>query len=511
MTQTEQTLELHDIAARVWGEVGGAAGLTGALTTTGPRAVLPSVFDVTGLATGSVAAATLAAAEFLAARADGPPLPVTVDSRQACAAFAAEGLFTPIGWERPAIWDPIAGNYQATDGWIRLHTNYAYHRAAVERLLGAADRDSVAAAVARWKAEELETAVVEAGGCAAAMRTRDQWLATPAGAATAGAPLADVTERRLSADPTRLGGGPGSVGSGTGGSGTGGSGTGGSGSVGSGSVGSGMGGSGSGGSLPYAGVRVLDLTRVIAGPVATRFLAGYGADVLRIDPPGFAEVPALLPETTAGKRTAALDLTAAADRAVFESLVGAADVLVTGLRADALSGLGYDDDTLAALNPALVVVSLDAYGWDGPWRDRRGFDSLVQMSAGIAAAGAAAAGADRPVPLPVQALDHACGYLTAAAVGRALTRRLAESAVSRIRLSLTGVAGLLWSLPRPTGQPPMPKPGDFALTEADTAWGPARRVPLPGAIAGLGPRWRVEAGPLGRHQPTWNGEAAEAR
>jgi hypothetical protein len=536
MTQTEQTLELHDIAARVWGEVGGAAGLTGALTTTGPRAVLPSVFDVTGLATGSVAAATLAAAEFLAARADGPPLPVTVDSRQACAAFAAEGLFTPIGWERPAIWDPIAGNYQATDGWIRLHTNYAYHRAAVERLLGAADRDSVAAAVARWKAEELETAVVEAGGCAAAMRTRDQWLATPAGAATAGAPLADVTERRLSADPTRLGGGPGSVGSGTGGSGTGGSGTGGSGtggsgtggsgtggsgtggsgtggsgSVGSGSVGSGMGGSGSGGSLPYAGVRVLDLTRVIAGPVATRFLAGYGADVLRIDPPGFAEVPALLPETTAGKRTAALDLTAAADRAVFESLVGAADVLVTGLRADALSGLGYDDDTLAALNPALVVVSLDAYGWDGPWRDRRGFDSLVQMSAGIAAAGAAAAGADRPVPLPVQALDHACGYLTAAAVGRALTRRLTESAVSRIRLSLTGVAGLLWSLPRPTGQPPMPKPGDFALTEADTAWGPARRVPLPGAIAGLGPRWRVEAGPLGRHQPTWNGEAAEAR
>jgi crotonobetainyl-CoA:carnitine CoA-transferase CaiB-like acyl-CoA transferase len=250
-------------------------------------------------------------------------------------------------------------------------------------------------------------------------------------------------------------------------------------------------------------VRVLDLTRVIAGPVATRFLAGYGADVLRIDPPGFAEVPALLPETTAGKRTAALDLTGAAGREAFESLVAGADVLVSGLRADALARLGYDDAALAALNPALIVASLDAYGWDGPWRDRRGFDSLVQMSSGIAAAGAAAAGADHPVPLPVQALDHGCGYLVAAAVGRALTRRRTESVASRIRLSLIGTANLLWSLPRPAELVAMPKPGDFALTDAQTAWGPVRRVPLPGAIAGIEPRWRIDAGPLGRHRPAW--------
>ena len=466
MTQTEQTAGLSDIAARIWGEVGGPAELPGGLTATGPRVVLPSPFDVTGLATASVAAATMAAAEFLAAGSDRTPLPVTVDSRQACAAFAAEGLFTPVGWERPEPWDPIAGNYRARDGWIRLHTNYAYHRAAVERLLGAADRESVAAAVAGWKAEELETAVVEAGGCAAAMRTRDEWLAAPAGAATARAPLVAVTDRpvpdgaAIAADGATAAGGP----------------------------------------LPYSGVRVLDLTRVIAGPIGTRFLAAYGADVLRIDPPGFAEVPALLPETTAGKRTAALDLRAADDRAAFESLAATADVLVSGLRADALAGLGYDDDALAALNPALIVASLDAYGWDGPWRDRRGFDSLVQMSSGIAAAGAAATGADHPVPLPVQALDHACGYLTAAAVGRALTRRSTESVISRIRLSLIGMANLLWSLPRPAGQPQMPKPGDFPLTEAQTAWGPARRVPLPGAIAGIEPHWRVEAGPLGRHQ-----------
>src|ERR1700733_15317897 len=195
MTQTGQTPEVSDIAGRIWGGLGGPADLFGRLTATGPRTGLPSQFDVTGLATASVAAATLAASEFLAVRNDSGPLPVTVDSRQACAAFAAEALFTPVGWERPDIWDPIAGNYRARDGWIRLHTNYAYHRAAVERLLGAADRESVRAAVAEWKAEELETAVVEAGGCAAVMRTREEWLAAPAGAATADAPLAAVADR----------------------------------------------------------------------------------------------------------------------------------------------------------------------------------------------------------------------------------------------------------------------------------------------------------------------------
>jgi hypothetical protein len=123
------------------------------------------------------------------------------------------------------------------------------------------------------------------------------------------------------------------------------------------------------------------------------------------------------------------------------------------------------------------------------------------MSCGIAAAGALAAGRDEPFPLPVQALDHATGYLLAAEVGRALTRRLTRSAVSRIRASLIGTATLLWSLPRPTGLPP--SPGDFELVDTGTAWGPARRVPLPGKIAGVTPEWRVEAGPLGRDRAAW--------
>ncbi|HEY2285377.1 MAG TPA: hypothetical protein VGH88_06500, partial [Streptosporangiaceae bacterium] len=132
----------------------------GTVTMTGPRTVLPSVFDVTGLAVASVAAAALAAAGHQAARGAGPAPAVRVDSRAACAAFAAEGLFSPDGWSLPEVWDPLAGNYQASDGWIRLHTNYAYHRAAAALVLGADDRDAVTAAVRQWKAAELEAAVV---------------------------------------------------------------------------------------------------------------------------------------------------------------------------------------------------------------------------------------------------------------------------------------------------------------------------------------------------------------
>jgi hypothetical protein len=187
--------ELGELCAWVWRSLGGAADVAAAASVAGPRAVLPAYFDVTGLATASVAAATLAAAEFLAAREVSRLRPVSVDTRAASAAFAAEGLFTPAGWSRPELWDPVAGNYRARDGWIRLHTNYPYHRAVVERLLGAGDRAGVQAAVERWPAGDLETAVVEAGGCAAVMRARQEWLASPPGAAAATAVPVSVAER----------------------------------------------------------------------------------------------------------------------------------------------------------------------------------------------------------------------------------------------------------------------------------------------------------------------------
>lgn len=257
---------------------------------------------------------------------------------------------------------------------------------------------------------------------------------------------------------------------------------------------------------PLAGVKVLDLTRVIAGPVATRFLAAYGADVLRVDPPGFVEVPALLPETTAGKRCTALDLRRPEDRSRFEALLADADVLVHGLRRGALRTLGYDPEQLSQRYPALVVAGVNAYGVSGPWASRRGFDSLVQMSAGIAAHGMTVAGAQKPVPLPVQALDHATGYLLAAAIVRALLRRAEHGEGEQLHVSLARTAAWLVDL----GVADSVIGGALAkgeeapfLEEAITAWGPVRRVRCPGEIEGVRASWMLAPGPLGRDDARW--------
>jgi crotonobetainyl-CoA:carnitine CoA-transferase CaiB-like acyl-CoA transferase len=255
---------------------------------------------------------------------------------------------------------------------------------------------------------------------------------------------------------------------------------------------------------PLAGIRVLDLTRVLAGPVATRFLAGFGADVLRIDPPGWDE-PGVIPSVTLGKRCARLDLRSADDRRTFEGLLASADVLVHGYRPDALRRLGLDPEARRRLRPGLVDVSLDAYGWTGPWRERRGFDSLVQMSSGIAAEGMRRFGSARPRPLPVQAIDHATGYLMAAAVVRGLTRRLTAEVGSATRTSLARTAALLTAASMPDRDEVFAPPNDqdFNETIETTAWGPARRLKPAVAVDGAGMRWDYPANNLGSSEAVW--------
>jgi len=246
------------------------------------------------------------------------------------------------------------------------------------------------------------------------------------------------------------------------------------------------------------------MTRVLAGPVSTRMLAGLGATVLRIDAPSWDE-PGVVPEVTRGKRCARLDLKSRSGRETFLQLLAAADVFVHGLRPGALEALGLGPAARRALRPGLVDVCLDAYGWAGPWAARRGFDSLVQMSCGIAEAGMRHAGADRPVPLPVQALDHATGYLIAAAVLRALAQRQRHGVGTRARLSLARSAALLLDAP-----PPEPREAHAPACEADldagveaTAWGPARRIRAPWTIEGVHTYWELPASPLGSAEASW--------
>ncbi|MFZ6694019.1 CoA transferase [Undibacterium sp. SXout20W] len=425
---------------------------------------LTSAFAVTSLATASIASAGMALSELISLSDNNAPK-VKVDRRLSSFWFASS--VRPIGWSLPPSWDAIAGDYQTSDGWIRLHTNAPRHREAALAVLGTnADKTSVAKAVCKWSSDELENAIVDMRGCAAAMKDRNTWLQHAQGKAVGEEPLVHrishlaETKKNRKIDPHR----------------------------------------------PLHGVKVLDLTRIIAGPVATRFLAGYGAEVLRLDPPGWDE-PSLLAELTIGKRCARLDLKNAEDRRQFEQLLREADVLVHGYRANALESLGLGTERRRQINPSLIDVSLNAYGHSGPWRNRRGFDSLVQMSCGIADAGMRHYGKTLPTPLPVQALDHATGYMMAAAVIRGLSQRHSHRTGSEMRLSLARTAELFIAgshHPRQEISFSGESEKDHSLKVENTIWGTSQRLLPPLEIVEAPMQWSTSAGNLGTVRATWS-------
>lgn len=466
--------------------------------------ILPSVFPVTALAVASIATAAQALSDYMGQRFGHAP-PVAVDGRMASFWFASS--LRPQGWQVPAARNPMTGDYATRDGWIRLHANAPHHRDAALAVLGCPpDPHSIRQAVSRYAACELEDIMVAAGACAAAMRSPEEWAAHPQGRAARGEPVFSV--QRHPSQPNAAADNTGTP------------------------THSPL--SALSGRLhntlapprpaadratpdrPLAGLRVLDLTRVLSGPVCTRFLAGYGADVLRIDPPFWTE-PGMVPEVTLGKRCAGLDLRISTHLARLRRLMADADVLVHGYRPGALARLGLGQAERQAIRPGLVDVCLNAYGWTGPWRQRRGFDSLVQMSCGIAWAGRAAAGLQSgnnpaphaaehlpPIPLPVQALDQATGYLMAAAVLRGLSDQMGSECGSTTQLSLARTAWLLMS------EAPSDAPGLTAETELDldqnieaTGWGPARRLRPPCTIEDVPMYWDYPAAPLRTHTPVW--------
>ncbi|MGO4334219.1 CoA transferase [Labrys sp. KB_33_2] len=451
----------------IWQAVGGDPAHLSHLTIEGAGA-LPSTFHVTDLAGAAVAAASLSVAELASLRQGKFPA-VQVDRRLASFWFLT--TLRPQGWSMPPLWDAVAGDYRAADGWIRLHTNTPHHRdAALAVLRTHAEREAVAAAVKQWHAAALETAIVAKNGCAATMRTLEQWADHPQGRAVNAEPLLHRSST-AGGDRPHL---PLSAG------------------------------------RPLQGIRVLDLTRILAGPVATRFLAGFGAEVLRIDPPGWEE-PGTVPEVVLGKRCARLDLKNPDGLRTLEQLLARADIFVHGYRPDALARLGLDSTRRRQLNPGLVDVCLDAYGWSGPWSGRRGYDSLIQMSTGIADAGMRAAGQDRPTPLPGQAIDHATGYLLAAAAVRGLVERLQTGRGCEIRGSLARTARLLVSggnQPDDAEAPAPEQPSDWSDLVEQTGWGPARRIRPPVAIADIPMMWDLPAPKLGSSAAAWLADKA---
>ncbi|GAA3641380.1 CoA transferase [Kineosporia mesophila] len=391
--------------------------------TYGPRRWWGGALDVEGLALASTGLACAAVDDLL-----NRPGALRASSLRVAAAFDSLGHLR-IDGRRPIGFASMSGFFATTDGWVRTHANYPHHEARLRRALGASTAQDVVDALRRLGSVEAERVIGEAGGIAAAVRTRAQWLASPM---AAGAPPRDWISFDVSPSPS-VAWRPGT-------------------------------------DLPLTGLRVLDLTRVVAGPVATRTLAALGADVLRIDPPHLPELEDQHVDSGFGKRTALLDLVASAQ--TRHDLLARADVVVLGYRNGAL---GLSPAVLREQYPSLIVVNLDAWGDRGPWAQRRGFDSIVQAATGIADVYRLRDG--RPGALPVQALDHATGYgIVAAVVGLAAARR--KHGVSGIaHLSLVRAADLLFRSRAP--ETPVQPILDPDLLTTPSPYGELSYVPSP--------------------------------
>jgi crotonobetainyl-CoA:carnitine CoA-transferase CaiB-like acyl-CoA transferase len=461
----------------MWAALGGSGDLASVVSFAGGE-VLPGPFAVSHVGAASFAAVGAAMADLVSTVTGEPPA-VQVDRTLASVWLAHWSA--PVGWDRGTPWHGVSTDYPTADGrWVRLQANYHHLRRAAAKALGATeDREAFARAIAAMTADEAEHTIVTGGGAAAATRTLDEWAAHPQGQAVAAEPLIDTTF------------GDGAVNDGI------------------------LAGWAPTPQRPLAGIRVLDITRVLAGPVGTRTLAGYGAEVLRIDPPGFLE-----PDGSAGggdlmlgKRCVYLDISTPAGRDTFLSLLSEADILVHGLRPGALDGLGLGADVRRAAAPGVIEVTLNAYGWTGPWQGRRGFDTLVQTSSGMSTELMRRGGLPGPKLLPSQVLDFATGYLIAAAAIRGLAERARHGRWSSWRLALARTGVLL----RGAGE----APEEAALGEPADSWyedrvynfpkGPVRRLAWPTSVERAPLFWERAGDPYGTATPIWATAQSAAR
>lgn len=414
--------------------------------------LLASSFQV-GLAAQASIGAAAAAANLVGETRNGALQTVTVE--RPAAERECTGWFSLDG-EVPNAWEKFSGLYATRDGHVRVHANFAHHRDGALTLLGLRnepnlDREMVAAALREWSARDFDDAAAQAGLAVAMLRSFNTWDAHPQEQTTRDDPLIRFT-RIGDAPPRELPHLP-------------------------------------AGARPLTDIRVLDLTRILAGPICGRTLAAYGADVMLVNSPALPNISAIV-DTSRGKRSAHLDLTQAGDRETLEKLVRDAHMFVQGYRPGAIDGLGFAPAQLAAVRPGLVYVSLSAYGNHGPWANRRGFDSLVQTATGFNHAEAEAMGSDAPRALPVQILDYASGFLMAFGAQAALLRQQREGGSWHVDVSLLNTARWLRSLGRRAVDQSLARLAlkDFAEPFACSS-GVARGMPHAAQFSVTPPKW----------------------
>ena len=432
---------------------------------TGCDPVLPSSFSVGTAAQSTIAAAALAACELRHVRGQ---LRQDVSVDMTHAALECTGWFSVNG-RSPDIWDKFSGLYACADGWVRIHANFAHHRNGALRLLGlppeTATRADAEFALLAWRATEFEQAAAGAGLVVAAVRTFDAWDNEPQGLAIAALPL--LTFERIGDAPPRALPALGQK------------------------------------DRPLTGVRVLDLTRILAGPVCGRALAGYGADVMLINSPHLPNIESIA-DTSRGKLSAHVDLRTAEGRAALDHLVADSHVFVQGYRPGAMQALGFGPEALTQRRPGIVCVSLSAYGNEGPWATRRGFDSLVQTAMGFNQAEALAAGAAAPKPMPMQILDYGAGHLMAFAASVALRRQQLEGGSWHVRISLAQVGHWLRGLGRVYNGLACPAPDRLGYIETSpSGFGELAGFRHSALLSATAVKWVRPSVPPGTHPAVW--------
>jgi crotonobetainyl-CoA:carnitine CoA-transferase CaiB-like acyl-CoA transferase len=457
----------REILTDLWTAAGGDLAALDAVTLAGEEPQLPSSFRVAAAAQASIAAAGLAAAQVWKLRS-GQSQGVAVDMRHAVVECRSERYLRVDGKPPGPAWDAIAGIYRTRDQrFVRLHTNFRHHRDAVCKLLDCKpERDDVQAALMQWDGEAFETAAY-AGGCVVAMmRPHDEWSDLPQAKALAALPPIRI-EKIGEAAPKPW----------------------------------------PAGDRPLAGLRVLDLSRVIAGPVAGRTLAAHGADVLLICGPDLPAIPWLTIDNGRGKLTSFIELKSEQGRDSLRDLLAQADIFSQGYRPRALASLGFSPQDAADINPGIISVSLSAYGHAGPWAERRGFDSLVQTATGFNHAEGQAAGVEGPKELPAQMLDHATGHLMAFGAMMARARQSREGGSWHVRVSLAQTGRWLWNLGRVVDGFKTADLTDEAVLpfveEVPSGFGPLRAVRHSAALSKTPAFWARPAMPLGSHPPQW--------
>ena len=440
--------------------------------TGGSDPILATPFRIGETSGACLAAIGLAASDLWELRT-GRRQDIAVDTRQATASLRSGRYMrmdeAPVSTER----NRVMGVYPAKNGrWSYLHCNFPNHRAAALSVLGVPeDHEEVRKAVADWDALDLEEAIIAANGAGGMVRTMAEWAQHPQAAAIASLPLLEIVKIGDS-PPEKL----------------------------------------PDGNRPLAGVRVLDLTRVLAGPTCARTLAEHGADVLKITGPHLPNIGDQEFDTGHGKLSAHLDLREEKDLETLRGLVREGDVFSQGYRPGTLGKRGFSPEALAQLRPGIVYVSLSAFGHVGPWASRRGFDTVVQTVSGITSRQGELFPGDAPGPqfYPVSAIDYLTGYLMAFGAMVALARRAREGGSWLVRISLAQTGRWLVDRGQVSGAELKDAPGEFTPAELER-WSmvsdtPAGRLHHLGPVVSLSetpPRWARPSVPLGYNEPVW--------